>query len=77
MAYQGYSVDTSKLMKNFDLVSPHSKSLNDLLEHIHQSIVKEDACEIDNNYVAASYAGLETWSYLKQLMGGLCTQRQR
>lgn len=58
-------------MKNFDLVSPHSKSSNDLLEHIHQSIAKEEVCEIDNNYVAASYAGLETWSYLKQLMGFL------
>lgn len=55
-------------MENFDLVDPHSKPLNDLLGHIHQSITKEDAYEKNNNYVAASDAGLETWSYLKQLM---------
>lgn len=55
-------------MKDFDLPDQHSKSLRKLLERIHHSIEEENAYEKDNNYIAASHAGLQTWSYLKQFM---------
>jgi hypothetical protein len=55
-------------MKNSDLLYKNSKKFRDLMDRIHDSIKEETNYENDKNYVAASNAGLKTWSYLKELM---------
>jgi len=55
-------------MRKSDLLYESSKEYSNLMDNIHDSIKEETNYEMENNFVAASNAGLTTWIYLKKLM---------